>query len=106
MHPEEMLLRSIGEIWAKKIAEDAQMDLRGKPRVGMKKFVNDHFLRQYGVRGVAQKAFRDFVLSLRHYISTGSAAKLKRKAVILATAGAGVFEPWREPKPGAGRRGG
>ena len=45
------------------------MDTRGKPRMPMRQFMNDFFVRQYGVRAVAMKAVADFAHSLRHYVS-------------------------------------
>ena len=67
LHPEEMLLRVIGEVWAKKIFDDSQMDARRKPRLLIMKFLRDHFMRQYGVKSVAVKAMGDIVTSLRVY---------------------------------------
>ena len=69
LHPEEMVLRTIGEIWAKKLVDDHQMDTRAKPRMAMRQFMRDFFLRQYGVRTVALKAIGDFAFSVRHYLN-------------------------------------
>lgn len=59
LHPEEMLLRIIGEVWAKKIVDDAQMDARGKPRVGMVKFVRDFYMRQVRAESPHRNPHRD-----------------------------------------------
>ena len=77
LHPEEMVLRVIGELWAKKLVEDHQMDTRGKPRMHLRQFTSEFFLRQYGVRGVALKAVADFVHSVRHYLSRGAAERAR-----------------------------
>ena len=72
LHPQEMVLRLIGEMWAKKLVEDNQMDTRGKPRMAMRQFMREFFLRQYGVRAIGIKAIGDFAFSLRHYLQVKS----------------------------------
>ena len=66
--PLDNSLRLVADIYSKKVREDALSDAKGKPRMPITKFVQNYMLRQYGMKGVADKAMRDLAYSVRHFV--------------------------------------
>ena len=84
LRTEEMVLRVVGELWAKKIIDDIQADTRTKPRMTILQFLQDYFLRQYGVRALAAKNVADVMFTVRQLLSgeddTGEPVRIENRA--------------------------
>ena len=57
VYPFDATIRAIGDMWTKKMASDITQDKRGVPRLPMARFTREYFLRRYGFRHLATKAY-------------------------------------------------
>ena len=69
--PLEQTMRTIADIYQKKIKDDQLADMKMRMRCSMDKFVRNYLLRQYGMKSMAEKAVRELTATVRAYSSGG-----------------------------------
>jgi len=81
-------MRSLADIWTKKMMDDADNDKRGKARTSFAKFLKEYFLSQFGFKHTANKGFADIFASSNHYAhSAPPGTSSDRAKVFLAMLG-------------------
>lgn len=100
--PLEQTMRTIADIYLKKIKEDQTADSKHKLRCPMVKFVRNYLLRQYGMKSMADKALRELTATVRAY-SMGSESLVRARmfaesAGLLKDAQGATRPPWPDRK--------
>jgi CRP-like cAMP-binding protein len=65
--PLDQTIRTIADIYQKKVKDDQLADLKTRMRCPMTKFTRNYLLRQYGMKSVAEKAMRELIATVRAY---------------------------------------
>ena len=65
--PLEQTVRTIADIYQKKVKDDQLADMKTKMRCSLGKFVRNYLLRQYGMKSMAEKAMRELTATVRAY---------------------------------------
>ena len=106
--PMKDVMRQIGDIWTKKIMDDAAQDKRGKPRQTFPKFLRHYFIRQHGFKNVANQKIRELTSTARKLASSdvledgkfdaGEDTTGLRTLLFVSMLGQGAEDAWELPK--------
>ena len=106
--PMKDVMRQIGDIWTKKIMDDAAQDKRGKQRQTFPKFLRHYFIRQHGFKNVANQKIRELTSTARKLASSdvledgkfdaGEDTTGLRTLLFVSMLGQGAEDAWELPK--------
>lgn len=92
-------MRTIADIYQKKLKEDAVADSKRKQRMPVGKFVREYLMRQYGMKSMAEKAMRELTFTIRSYADDSGGEELLRAKLFGEMLGMlNRKEPWKERK--------